>query len=86
MLEREDDGSIPIAEIRRRVGAAADALGIARPSYERVRCLVHEARRRRAEPKLRDVVVDVAFRVRPPDAVVEHLSGVKAGAREDAGL
>ena len=34
----------PIAEINRRVGAEAERLGFARPSYERVRELVHVAR------------------------------------------
>ncbi len=40
-LTRLDDSSIPIAEVSRRVGAEADALGLTRPSYERVRELVH---------------------------------------------
>ncbi len=35
---------VPIAEINRRVGAEAERLGCARPSYERVRELVHLAR------------------------------------------
>lgn len=35
---------MPIAEINRRVGAKAQRLGATRPSYERVRQLVHEAR------------------------------------------
>jgi len=35
---------LPIAEINRRVGAKAQRLGVTKPSYERVRRLVHEAR------------------------------------------
>jgi hypothetical protein len=35
---------IPIAEINRLLGAEAARLGLPKPSYERVRQLVHEAR------------------------------------------
>ncbi len=35
---------VPIAEINRRVGLEAQRLGVTKPSYERVRQLVHEAR------------------------------------------
>jgi hypothetical protein len=65
-----------IAEVRRRVGVEADRLGLPRPSYERVRELVHESRRLRAQVTTGDVLLDVAFRVRPPDAVLDHISGV----------
>jgi hypothetical protein len=75
-LERIDDGELPIAEIRRRVGAEADRLGLPRPSYERVRELVHESRRLRAQITTGEVLLDVAFRVRPPDALVDQISGV----------
>ena len=47
LLDEVDDlasRSLPIAEIHRRVGAKAQSLGVTRPSYERVRQLVHEAR------------------------------------------
>jgi hypothetical protein len=40
-ISRLDDGAAPIAEIWRRVGAEADAAALTRPSYERVRELVH---------------------------------------------
>jgi hypothetical protein len=43
-IERIDDGKLPLAEIARRVGAEADRLGLTRPSYERVRQLIHELR------------------------------------------
>ena len=47
-IDRIDDGKLPLAEIARRVGAEADRLGLTRPSYERVRQLIHEARALRA--------------------------------------
>ncbi len=75
-LARIDDGRLPVAEVWRRVGAAADRLGVTRPGYEGVRVLVHQFRRVRARPTTADVMVDIAFRVRPPQALVEHLSGV----------
>ncbi|HET8605986.1 MAG TPA: hypothetical protein VFL66_03045 [Gaiellaceae bacterium] len=43
-LERLDDPSVPIAETARRLGREADRLGLTRPSYDRVRELVHERR------------------------------------------
>lgn len=49
-LLRLDDPGRPIAETHRLLGAEADRLGITRPSYERVRELVHELRR--GEPRL----------------------------------
>lgn len=75
-LERIDDGTMPIAEVRRRVGADADRLGLPRPSYERIRELVHELRRRRSQVTTAEVLADVAFRRRAPDAVLDHVSGV----------
>jgi hypothetical protein len=49
-LVRLDDGTMPIAELCRRVGAEADAAGLTRPSYERVRELVQLARACRPQP------------------------------------
>jgi hypothetical protein len=74
-LERFDDGTMPIAELRRRVGAEAQRLGLPRPSYERLRVLAHELRARRAEPTTADVLWDVTTRVRPPDAILKHSAG-----------
>ena len=48
-IDRIDDGKLPLAEIARRLGAEADRLGLTRPSYERVRQLIHEARAQRAD-------------------------------------
>ena len=77
-IVRIDDESVPIAETYRRVADHADRLRLPRPSYQRVRVLVHEARRlrRRRGPSTASVLFDVAVRSRPPDAVLEHLSGV----------
>jgi len=75
-VERADDGRIPIAEVCRVVGLAAERLGVPRPSYERVRLLVHQARGRRATPRATQIAVDVAMRVRPPGALLDQLSGV----------
>jgi hypothetical protein len=75
-IVRFDDQAIPIAETCRKVGREADRLGLTRPSYQRVRVLVHESRRIRRGPTTANVLVDVAFRVRPPDAIADHLSGV----------
>ena len=76
-LVRLDDRALPIAEIYRRLGAEADRLRLTRPSYQRIRVLVHQARRiRRREPTTTQVLVDVCFRARPPTAVLDHLSGI----------
>lgn len=76
-LVRLDDKRVPIAEVNRRVGAEAGRLGLARPSYQRVRELVHRSRRLRGrQPSTLSVLVDVAMRVRPPEALEKHLSGI----------
>lgn len=81
-IVRLDDKRVTIAEVNRRVGAAADRLGLPRPSYQRVRELVHASRRlRRYQPSTLSVVVDVAMRARPPDALVYHLSGIGVPVR-----
>jgi proteasome lid subunit RPN8/RPN11 len=74
-IVRHDRRTHPIAETCRRVGQDADRLGLTRPSYQRIRELVHESRRLRRGPSTTSVLVDVAFRVRPPEAVLDHLSG-----------
>ncbi len=64
------------AEICREIGEAAERLGLRRPSYEQVRHLVRESRRRPRHTTTGEVLVDIAFRVRHPDALVEHLAGI----------
>jgi hypothetical protein len=82
-LVKLDDPSVPIAEIYRRVAAEAESLGLTRPSYERIRVLVHQSRRwkRNRGPSTTSVLVDVAFRVRPPEAVLDHISGIGVPTR-----
>jgi hypothetical protein len=75
-IVRYDERTVPIAETCRRVGRKAEQIGLPRPSYERVRELVHESRRIRRGPSTASVLADVAFRVRPPEAIADHLSGV----------
>jgi hypothetical protein len=79
-LERElcklGNGKRSFAEICRCAGAAAERLACPRPSYEQVRVVVHRNRMLSRGPSTARVVSDVVFRVRPPVAVVDHVSGV----------
>ncbi len=43
-IARLDDGAIPIAEVCRRLGSEPESAGLTRPSYERIRELVHLSR------------------------------------------
>jgi hypothetical protein len=70
-IERLDDDSVPIAEVNRRVGALASHLGFVRPSYEQIRVLVHEHRERGLAPTAGEILLDVALKTRPPDALLE---------------
>jgi hypothetical protein len=78
-----DDPSVPIAETCRRLGAEAERLGFTRPSYERVRVLVQQERRwsRSRGPSTTSVLIDVTFRARPPEAVLDQLSGIGVPTR-----
>ena len=75
-IVRLDDRRIPVAEVNRRVGQEAERLGLRRPSYQRVRVLVHQLRRVRKQPTTAAVLLEVAVRARPPEAVLDHVSGV----------
>ena len=77
VLERVDDGTLPVAEICRRVGSAATALDLPRPSYEQLRVLVRRHRRRELPPDARAILLDVALRARPPEALLELLEDAK---------
>jgi len=76
-IERLDDDSLPIAEVYRRVAAVASHFGIVRPSYEQIRILVHEHRRRGLAPTAGQILFDVAARSRPPEALLELLERAK---------
>ena len=73
-LRRLDDPSLPIAETVRRAGVMANELGLARPSYEQIRVLVH-AERRQAQTRRarRELVCDVYVGKRPVRALIEHV-------------
>src|SRR6266568_3916681 len=75
-LDRLDDPAVPIAEVNRRLGAEAEQLRLPRPSYERVRTLVHLLRRWRRRPTTARVLLEVAYRTRPPSALLDHVSGI----------
>jgi hypothetical protein len=72
-LARIDDGRLPVAEVNRRLGAVASHLGLPRPSYEQVRILLGRLRHERSGPSTADILLDVAFRARPPTDLEELL-------------
>ena len=80
-IERLAEGTQSAAEITRLVGATAERLGQTRPSYERIRTIVVNIRRGPRGPSTGDVLLEVAFRVRPPHAVLQHLAGVDRPVR-----
>jgi hypothetical protein len=66
-VERLAGRNVPIAEINRLVGAEARRLGLPKPSYERVRQLVHEARAlTKGHVSAGEILLGVATRRRPP--------------------
>jgi hypothetical protein len=69
-----DDPSVPIAETNRRLGAHADRMSITRPSYQRVRELVHLLRRLRRRPAARRLGcrLTLRLRTRPLELFVDH--------------
>jgi hypothetical protein len=72
-IVRFDDRSRPIAETYRRVGAEADRLGLTRPSYQRIRELVHEARNVRPGLTVSDVVRIVCAPLKGTDDGLQRL-------------
>jgi hypothetical protein len=76
-IVRFDDRSRPIAETYRRVGQEAELLGLTRPSYQRIRELVHEARSIRGGPTASDWLrLLLAPQTKNPDELIEALRGV----------
>jgi hypothetical protein len=73
---RFDDRAQPIAETCRRVGAEADRLGLTRPSYQRIRVLVHESRRIRRRPSVADIVMNTPWHLRTSEDLINVLSAV----------
>jgi hypothetical protein len=76
-LDRVDDASLPIAEVYRRVGVVAEALGFPRPSYEQIRVHIHERRRRPPDPSTGEVLLDILTRARAPNALADHMAGIQ---------
>jgi hypothetical protein len=90
-IVRLDNRKVPIAETNRRVGAEAARLGLPKPSYQRVRVLVHAARllRQRRGPSVASLLIDVSANTREPRHVLDYLVaglGPIAPASETAGL
>ncbi len=73
-IERLDRSDVPIAETWRRVRVIARELELIRPSYPQVRRIVHDARQRGRRPGVGDVLLDIAFRTRPPQAFIDYLA------------
>ena len=76
-LERlADDAALSTAEITRRVGERAEALGSPRPSYAAVRRLVRDVRHGYREPSWGSLVLDVGLRIRTPDVLIDKPAGL----------
>ncbi|MGE5272494.1 MAG: hypothetical protein ACM3QU_01810 [Verrucomicrobiota bacterium] len=76
-----DDPGRPMAETNRRIGALAEDLGLSRPSYEQVRHLVKRHRRGRLDPTIGKILLEIAFRSRPPEALLDYLAGTPLASR-----
>jgi hypothetical protein len=73
-ITRIDDASTPMAATYRRARDVAQEMGVPRPSYERVRLHLREVRRARERRKLkRDILLEIALRLRPPEDIYEVL-------------
>jgi hypothetical protein len=62
------------AEINRLAGAAAEAMGEARPSYEQVRLIVRAYRLEAEQPGVASLMLDYATGVRSPKEVAFALA------------
>ena len=70
LIERLADRDLSPAEICRLVGDEAGRLGLTRPSYQRVRVIVREARRRPRPVSTGEVLLDIALRAKPATAIM----------------
>jgi len=75
-LDRLDDPRLPFAELNRRLGVEAERLGLRRPSYQRVRELLHRLRGLRRGPSMGRLLVEIALRARPAEAFLDRIAGV----------
>jgi hypothetical protein len=72
-IAKLDKPGRPIADTHRSVGEIAELIGLYRPSHQQVRVIVHELRARRRDPSLGQVLLDITFRVKPPEALLQYL-------------
>jgi hypothetical protein len=72
-MAKLDKPGRPIAETHRAVSEIAELIGLHRPSYQQVRVIVHELRGSRRDPGLGKVLLDITFRVKPPEALLQYL-------------
>jgi hypothetical protein len=76
-LVRVDDERLPIAEINRRLGAVAATLGLPKPSYQQVRVILHALRRGPREPGVGTLLLDIAYRGKPPEQILWAITDPK---------
>ena len=72
-IVRFDDQTRPIAETYRKVGREAERLGLTRPSYQRIRELVHQVRNMRPRLSVSDLVRIVCTPLRGTDDGIDRL-------------
>jgi len=85
LAERLARENLSAADIHRALGERAGELGLPSPGYERTRQLVYGVRLAPVVPGWGEVVTDVAFRLRVPEALLDNAVGTWPIA-EDAGL
>ena len=72
-IVRLDDRERPIAETHRGIGVEADRLGLTRPSYQRIRELVHQIRNMRPRLSVSDVLTLITLPLRSVDDGLQRL-------------
>lgn len=84
-LPRLDDGVRPIAEICRLLGTEADSRGLTRPSYERIRVLVHLLReiegQRSRGPSIAQMLWEVGAGGRSGPSLIDNMYRPRAERR-----
>ena len=66
MLHGGGDGKLTVG-----FGLVADEIGVPRPSYERIRCLVRDHRRQPISPGIGEVLLDITLQNRPPEPIID---------------